>query len=57
VREVAWEFTELSLRSVDAEEVIAVWSLLDLCDLSMPAGELDVVADLKVSHIVIFPDT
>jgi hypothetical protein len=50
VREVAWEFTELSLRSVDVKEVITIGSFLDLRDLTTPACELDVVADLKLRH-------
>jgi hypothetical protein len=50
VREVAWEFTELSLRSVDVKEVIAVGSFLDFRDLTLSAGKLNMVADLEVSH-------
>jgi hypothetical protein len=50
VREVAWEFTELSLRSVDVKEVIAIGAFLDLRDFSTTTGELDVVANLEVSH-------
>jgi hypothetical protein len=30
--------------------VAAVWSFLNFRDLSTPAGELDMVADLKTSH-------
>jgi hypothetical protein len=50
VREVAWEFAELSLRSVDVKEVITTGSFLDFRDFSTTTGELDVVADLEVSH-------
>jgi hypothetical protein len=30
-----------------------VGSFLDFCDLATPAGELDVIADLKVSHLAL----
>ena len=50
MREATREFAELALLGVDVEEVAAVRPFLDLRDLSTPAGELDVVADLEVSH-------
>ena len=50
VREAAREFAKLALRGVDVEEVTVVRPILDFRDLSAPAGELNVVTDLEVSH-------
>jgi hypothetical protein len=32
--------------------VAAVWPFLDFRDLSTPAGEFDVIADIEVSHSI-----
>jgi hypothetical protein len=48
--EAAREFPELAPRGVDVEEMATVGPFLDFRDLSTPTGELDVVADLEVSH-------
>lgn len=50
VGQAAGQFAELSLWGIDVEEVATVWSFLDFRDLSTSASELDMVADLKVSH-------
>ncbi|AAC82882.1 unknown (plasmid) [Halobacterium salinarum NRC-1] len=44
------ELSEFSLCGVDMEELASVWAVLDLRDFAPPTGELDVIADLKVSH-------
>ena len=50
VREAAGEFAELALRGVDVEEMPTVGPLLDFRNLSTPAGELDLIADLELVH-------
>ena len=50
VRETAGEFAELATRGVDVEEMTAIGPFLDLRNLTAPAGEFDLIADLELVH-------
>lgn len=44
------EFSEFTLRGVYVEELASIRAVFDFRDLALSAGELDVVANLEVSH-------
>ena len=50
VGQAAREFAEFPLCRVDVEELASVRTIFDLRDLTLSAGKLDVVSNLKLSH-------
>lgn len=51
VGQSAWEFAELTLRSIDVKELASIRAVFNFGDFALPTGELDVFTDREVRHL------